>query len=69
MNGTVPSQLTGTECVLVSACLLDAERATLKERSPACGVNLVYNNRVLVDGCGVTAALLIREGIAVEAAS
>ncbi len=49
--------------------ILGAERAILTDKSPACGVNLVYNNRVLVDGCGVTTALLIREGIAVEAAS
>lgn len=69
MNGTVSSQSTGMECVLVSACLRGAEQAILKEKTPACGVNLVYNNRVLVDGCDVTTALLIREGIAIEAAS
>lgn len=35
----------------------------LKEKSPSCGTNFVYNNDVLIDGCGVTAALLKQHGI------
>lgn len=37
----------------------------LKERSPSCGVKNVYNDGVLIGGCGVTAALLIKNGLKV----
>ena len=35
----------------------------LKEKSPSCAVNYIYHGKELVDGCGVTAALLKRNGI------
>ena len=59
----------GARQTLEIARILGATRAMLKEKSPACGVNLVYNNGVLVEGRGVATALLLREGIRVEAAS
>lgn len=39
-------------------------RAFLKERSPSCGVRQTHVDGVLVDGPGVTSALLQRNGIA-----
>lgn len=41
-------------------------RAFLKERSPSCGVRQTHVAGRLVEGPGVTAALLSREGIALE---
>ena len=38
--------------------------AYLKERSPSCGCALVHTEEGLVPGCGVTAAMLRRAGIA-----
>jgi uncharacterized protein YbbK (DUF523 family) len=38
--------------------------AFLKERSPSCGCAQVHTDKGLVPGCGVTAALLQRAGIA-----
>lgn len=35
----------------------------LKEKSPSCGKNFVYNDDILIDGCGVTAAFLKQHGI------
>ena len=43
-----------------------AERAFLKERSPSCGVAHTHVAGELVEGPGVTAALLAREGLQVE---
>lgn len=40
-------------------------RVFLKERSPSCGVQQTHSNGKLVDGPGVTAELLRRNGIAV----
>jgi len=34
----------------------------LKEKSPSCGVRKIYSGEDLVEGCGVTTALLLREG-------
>ena len=42
------------------------ERAFLKERSPSCGVARTHADGALVDGPGVTASLLSRNGIRVE---
>ncbi|MHC4222631.1 MAG: 2-thiouracil desulfurase family protein [Planctomycetota bacterium] len=38
--------------------------AYLKERSPSCGCGLVHTTNGVIEGCGVTAALLRRAGIA-----
>jgi len=39
--------------------------ALLKERSPSCGVHQVYLGETLVEGCGVTTAILKEAGIEV----
>ncbi len=53
----------GAEHALASAQLAGATEAYLKEKSPSCGVNLIYNGESLVQGCGVTSALLEKNGI------
>ena len=58
----------GAEEVLRLAKLLDCEYAILKERSPSCGHGKVYDGTftsTLIDGSGVTAALLSKNGIKV----
>jgi uncharacterized protein YbbK (DUF523 family) len=49
------------------ARLFGARHAVLKERSPSCGCQRVHRDGALQAGSGVTAALLRREGIVVEA--
>lgn len=44
----------------------DIRHAYLKERSPSCGVNSTHVDGVLVEGPGVTAAMLARAGIEVH---
>jgi len=56
----------GAEETLHIARLVDAEKVILKERSPSCGVRKIYRKDQLIDGSGVTTALLIREGYKVE---
>ncbi len=58
----------GAEATLAIARRCGATRAVLKDRSPSCGVRQVYVDGRLVDGMGVTAALLDREGIEVVSA-
>lgn len=61
----------GAEEVLRIAREKGAKEAILKSRSPSCGCGRVYDgtfSRALVDGDGVTAALLKRNGIAVAGA-
>jgi len=46
------------------------KKVYLKERSPSCGVNQIYDGTFtgkIIGGLGVTAALLLRNGILVEA--
>ena len=51
----------------LNACLeTGAQRAYLKERSPSCGACSTHVAGALVDGPGVTTALLRREGIEVK---
>jgi uncharacterized protein YbbK (DUF523 family) len=59
--------LSGAEEALRLAREFGANAALLKSKSPSCGCGKVYREGQLVDGDGVTAALLKREGIAVEA--
>lgn len=47
------------------AQLTDCGLAILKQRSPSCGSRTIHQNGQLVDGMGVTAALLKKAGIAV----
>ena len=58
----------GADEVLKIAKLLDVRKAVLKEKSPSCGVRLIYNNRKLVDGMGMTARLLEEHGVVVKGA-
>ena len=53
----------GAKMTLRIARLCHCEQALLKERSPSCGVHQVYLESEKVNGSGVTAALLMREGI------
>lgn len=58
----------GAEAVLELARLTGAQAAVLKERSPSCGSGEIYDGTftgTVVEGWGVTAELLRREGIPV----
>ena len=57
----------GAEETLTLARLFDIKRVIFKDKSPSCGVKKIYHGTRLVHGCGVTTALLIQEGIEVEA--
>jgi len=43
--------------------LLNIKNAVLKEDSPSCGVKKIYLKEKLVDGMGVTTAILLKNGI------
>ncbi len=60
MNDTF---IRGAKMTLRIAKLCRCEHALLKERSPSCGVHQVYLESEKVKGSGVTAAMLMREGI------
>jgi len=55
----------GASMVLQIGHLSHCRRALLKERSPSCGVHLIYRGDARVPGTGVTTALLIEEGFEV----
>ena len=55
----------GASMVLQIGHLSHCRRALLKERSPSCGVHLIYRGEARVPGTGVTTALLIKEGFEV----
>ena len=55
----------GASMVLQVGHLSHCRRALLKERSPSCGVHLIYRGEARVPGTGVTTALLIEEGFEV----
>lgn len=57
--------LKGAQQALKIARLTGAEKAMLKERSPSCGVSLICSRSECVQGEGVAAALLKREGLIV----
>ncbi|TLM67914.1 MAG: DUF523 domain-containing protein [Deltaproteobacteria bacterium] len=57
--------LHGARATLQIARLTGCRRALLKERSPSCGVHRIHRENAIVDGSGVTAALLIAAGLAV----
>ena len=58
----------GAKEVLKIAKLLDAKKAVLKEKSPSCGVMLIYKNGKLIKGQGITTRLLKDNGIEIEGA-
>jgi uncharacterized protein YbbK (DUF523 family) len=49
------------------AKMFNIKKAILKEGSPSCGVFKVWVNSQKVEGCGVTTAILKKNGIIVEA--
>lgn len=53
----------GAQETLRIAELTGCRRALLKERSPSCGVRQVHRGEEMVDGMGITAALLAANGI------
>jgi len=55
----------GAAETLKIADLAGCQTAILKERSPSCGVNWIYRQEKLVQGPGVTAALLQNHQIAI----
>lgn len=57
--------LRGAEETLRLAQLVGVSKVIFKERSPSCGVKKIYREDQLINGCGVTTALLLREGIEV----
>jgi uncharacterized protein YbbK (DUF523 family) len=58
--------LRGAQATLHIAQLTGCRRALLKERSPSCGVHQIHCGEQMVPGMGVTAALLVSAGIAVQ---
>ncbi len=59
--------LLGAEKFSEQAKKLGITEALMKENSPSCGVKRIYDNEKLVDGCGVTTALLLKNGLEVKA--
>ena len=58
----------GADLALNICLYLKITKAILKERSPSCGVHSIYDgtfSHKVIDGSGVTAALLKRKGIMV----
>lgn len=56
----------GAQAALMIAKLTGCKAAVLKERSPSCGVNSVYDgtfSKTLVSGKGITSKLLSENGI------
>ncbi len=59
----------GAERVLELVKKSDVSIVYMKERSPSCGVMQIYDGSFsdcVIHGCGVTAALLLRNGVAVR---
>ena len=55
-------------CLAGVPCNYQGEAAILKARSPSCGKGIIYDgthSRILIAGNGVTAELLINNGIQV----
>jgi len=58
----------GAESVLLIAKTCGAKKAILKQRSPSCGCGKIYDgsfSQKIIEGNGVTAKALIKEGIEV----
>ncbi len=54
--------LKGAKKTLEMAQAFKVEMCLLKEKSPSCGVNLIYTDEGLVAGVGVTTAMLLKNG-------
>lgn len=57
--------ISGAQKALKIARSAGIKEAILNERSPSCGVKFIYNDDRIVDGRGITAALLTENGIEV----
>jgi uncharacterized protein YbbK (DUF523 family) len=57
--------LAGAKEALKIARFSGARVAVLKDRSPSCGLNTIYNRGKRVRGVGIFTALLIREGMTI----
>jgi uncharacterized protein YbbK (DUF523 family) len=58
----------GAEKTLAIAKIADVKKAILKSKSPSCGCGLIYDgtfSRRLIEGNGLTAELLMNNGIEV----
>jgi uncharacterized protein YbbK (DUF523 family) len=67
-NGEVTEPfLLGAEKFLEQAKKLGICKALMKENSPSCGVKNIHRQQKLVPGCGVTTALLLKNGFEVGA--
>ena len=67
-NDVTAAYRRGAELTLALARVNGCRAAILKEKSPSCGVGKIHNGRFdggLVEGNGITAALLLASGIAV----
>lgn len=53
----------GAHRFLEIAKLFNIRKAILKDKSPSCGCGLIYSSRGIIQGDGVTACLLKREGV------
>ncbi len=60
-----PAFLNGARLAVEAARRFGATAAVLKERSPSCGSRQVHLGGRLTEGMGVTAAALVRAGVAV----
>lgn len=56
----------GAEETLRIALLTGAKEAYLKEKSPSCASSLICRDNECVKGMGVSAALLVKEGLSVK---
>ncbi|CAG1065173.1 hypothetical protein BAC1_00751 [uncultured bacterium] len=67
-NGTDVTEkfMKGAMDTLQIARLSGAREAYLKEKSPSCGSTLICRAGACVKGMGVTAALLLKEGLSVK---
>ncbi len=61
-----PDFLRGAKESLRIAQLCNCQRAILKQRSPSCGSRQIHLNGELVDGVGITCAILQQAGIKVS---
>ena len=57
--------LSGAQECLKIAELTDCHMAILQQRSPSCGSQKIYRNEELVEGVGVTTAVLRKKGVKV----
>ena len=48
------------------ALLVNPDTIFLKQKSPSCGCGKIYNNHILIEGDGVTTALLKKHGFNVK---